>query len=69
MKGRGVYNALWKLVTQANSRREECHPECVCRAVGNHDIFSLNFACLDTDMQNNDEAWLSISLFCHGLLL
>ena len=34
-----------------------------------HDIFSLYFACLDTDMQNNDEALLSISLFCHGLLL
>ena len=37
IKGRGVDKALWKLVPQMNSRREECCSVCVCPAVRDHE--------------------------------
>ena len=47
IKGRGIDKALWKLVPQTNSRREECRSVCVCPAVRDHEsvLVTSSYCC------------------------
>ena len=48
IKGRGVSNALWKLIPQKNSRSQECRSVCVRPAVRDHEsgLVTSSYCCV-----------------------